>query len=61
MSELVYHKGERVKMTKGPFKGAPGQIIAVRGLFSKTYDVALLHMEDVVLRNRHAHDFEYSK
>lgn len=47
-----YKVRDRVTITRGPYEGEKGIIQRVRGLFTKTYDVALLEHSGVVLEKR---------
>lgn len=47
-----YKKGDYVQITRGPYTGEKGYIRKVRGILTKTYDVALKDHVGVVLEKR---------
>lgn len=47
-----YKKGDYVQITRGPYSGEKGYITKVRGLFVKTYDVAIKDKPGALLLKR---------
>jgi hypothetical protein len=57
----AYPVRTRVVMIRGMYKGERGIIVAIRGLFTKTYDIALFDVEGAVLPKRPVTDFTLEK
>ncbi len=47
-----YKRGDYVQITRGPYTGEKGWIRKVRGLVTKTYDVAIEDKPGVILEKR---------
>lgn len=56
-----YNEQDAITMIRGPFVGAKGVIMKVRGFRTKTYDIALFNLVGKILEKQPTSNFTLTK